>query len=153
MGACTSQPVASKRARISDNFSTTARGPTIQTTSIRTNIAAIRSFLRACTAQPLERDEWVTALCWNMVVPPEVRGALIAREIDGDDALSSLSVPVLVSHGRDDAIVLPSMAEHVLSACEPAVASWYDDVGHVPFLERPKRFNDELAALTRRSRN
>ena len=112
-----------------------------------TNIAAIRRFLRACTAQPLERDEWVTALCWNMVVPPEVRGALIAREIDGDDALSSLSVPVLVSHGRDDAIVLPSMAEHVLGACEPAVASWYDGVGHMPFWEAADRFDDELGAF------
>lgn len=109
-----------------------------------TNIAAVRRFLRACTAQPLERDEWVIALCWNMVVPPGVRGALIAREIDGDDALSSLSVPVLVSHGRDDAIVLPSMAEHVLGSCAPAVASWYDGVGHMPFWEAAERFDDEL---------
>ena len=82
-----------------------------------------------------------------MVVPAEVRGALIAREIDGDDALSSLSVPVLVSHGRDDAIVLPSMAEHVLGACEPAVASWYDGVGHMPFWEAADRFDDELGAF------
>ena len=42
-------------------------------------------------------DDWSTALCWNMVVPPEVRGALIAREIDADDVLSRLSVPVLVT--------------------------------------------------------
>ena len=35
---------------------------------LATNIAAIRRFLRACTAQPLERDAWITALCWNMVV-------------------------------------------------------------------------------------
>ena len=44
-------------------------------------------------------------------------GALFAREIDASDALASLTVPVLVSHGRDDAIVLPSMAEHVLERC------------------------------------
>ena len=55
-------------------------------------------------------DDWSTALCWNMVVPPEVRGALFAREIDADDVLSRLSVPVLVTHGLADAIVLPSMA-------------------------------------------
>jgi non-heme chloroperoxidase len=119
--------------------------------ALATNIAAIRRFLRACTARPLDEDEWTTALCWNMVVPPDVRGALIAREIDGDDALSSLSVPVLVSHGRDDAIVLPSMAEHTLDTCELAVASWYDDVGHMPFWEAAERFDQELGEFVRAS--
>ena len=78
-----------------------------------------------------------------------MRGALISREIDGDDALASLSVPVLVTHGRDDAIVLPSMAEHMLDICEPAVASWYDDVGHMPFWEAAERFDRELDEFTR----
>jgi non-heme chloroperoxidase len=111
---------------------------------LTTNIAAIERFLRACTVQPLEDDERIAALGWNMAVPPGVRGALIAREIDGGDALSSLSVPVLVTHGRQDAIVLPSMAEHVLGICKTAVPSWYDDVGHMPFWEAAERFDREL---------
>ena len=115
-----------------------------------TNIAAIQRFLRACTAHPLGNDDWSTALCWNMVVPAEVRGALISREIDADDVLSDLSVPVLVTHGRSDAIVLPSMAEHVLDTCRTAEPSWYEDVGHLPFLEDPARFNRELAELAGR---
>ncbi len=118
---------------------------------LATNIAAIRRFLHACTVQPLDEDEWTTALCWNMVVPPDVRGALIAREIDGDDALASVAVPVLVSHGRDDAIVLPSMADHMLEVCKPAVASWYDEVGHMPFWEAAGRFDRELEEFTRAS--
>ena len=115
------------------------------------NVASISRFLRSCTARPLDEHEWVTALCWNMAVPPEVRGALIAREIDGDDALSNLSVPVLVTHGRDDAIVLPSMAEHTVAVCETAVASWYDGVGHMPFWESAERFDRELGAFARRA--
>jgi pimeloyl-ACP methyl ester carboxylesterase len=82
-----------------------------------------------------------------MVVPPEVRGALIAREIDSDDVLARLSVPVLVTHGREDAIVLPSMADHTLEHCQNAVPSWYEGVGHMPFLEDAERFNRELAAF------
>jgi non-heme chloroperoxidase len=117
---------------------------------LSTNIAAIQRFVRACTAQPLGEDAWITALCWNMVAPPEVRGALIAREIDGGDTLSTLSVPVLVTHGRDDAIVLPSMAEHTLEICKPAVPSWYDDVGHMPFWEAAERFDRELGELVDR---
>ncbi len=109
-----------------------------------TSIAAIQRFLRACTAKPLSAEDWSAALAWNMVVPPEIRGALFAREIDADDVLSGLSVPVLVTHGRADAIVLPSMGEHVLEVCPTARASWYDDVGHLPFLEDPARFDREL---------
>lgn len=117
---------------------------------LRTNIAAIRRFLRSCTAGPLPDELWSAALCWNMAVPAEIRGALIAREIDDGDVYSRLSVPVLVTHGRDDMIVLPSMAEHVLGHCDTAVASWYEGVGHMPFIEATERFNLELAAFVDR---
>ena len=72
-----------------------------------------------------------------------------AREIDDDDVLRGLEVPLLVTQGRADTVVLPAMAEHVLATCPTAEASWYDGVGHVPHLEEPERFNRELAALTR----
>ena len=41
------------------------------------------------------------------------------------------------------------MAEHTLTACPAATASWYDSVGHMPFWEAPDRFAHELAGLTR----
>jgi pimeloyl-ACP methyl ester carboxylesterase len=117
---------------------------------LATNIAAIQRFLRACTGHPLTNDDWSTALCWNMVVPAEVRGALISREIDADDVLSDLSVPVLVTHGRSDAVVLPSMAEHVLDICRTAEPSWYEGVGHLPFLEDPVQSRARRARGPRR---
>jgi non-heme chloroperoxidase len=61
-------------------------------------------------------------------------------------------VPLLVTQGRSDTVVLPAMAEHILATCPDAEASWYDGVGHVPHLEEPGRFNRELAALARRAR-
>ena len=67
---------------------------------LRANIAAIRRFLRSCTVRPLPDELWSAALCWNMAVPAEIRGALIAREIDDGDIYSRLSVPILVTHGR-----------------------------------------------------
>jgi non-heme chloroperoxidase len=117
------------------------------TPDLRTSIPAMQRFLRACTARPLEDDLWRTAMCWNMAVPAEIRGALIARQIDATEILTGLSLPVLVTHGRADAIILPSMAEHVLEHCETAVASWYDGIGHMPFIEDAERFNLELAAF------
>jgi non-heme chloroperoxidase len=112
---------------------------------LATNIAAVQRFLRACTAEPLDEHDTRTALAWNMVVPPSVRGALLSREIDGSAEFAALSVPVLVSHGREDAIVLPSMAEHILDACGTATPAWYDGVGHMPFWEDAERFDSELA--------
>ena len=82
-----------------------------------------------------------------MSVPPQVLAALVSRQIDSDDVLSELRVPVLVTHGRQDQIVSPSMADHILRACPAAQASWYDTVGHAPFLEDPARFNRELRDL------
>jgi pimeloyl-ACP methyl ester carboxylesterase len=119
---------------------------------LRTNIASIRRFLRSCTARPLPAELWSEALCWNMAVPAVIRGALVAREIDGTDIYSRLSVPVLATHGREDIIVLPSMTEHLLRHCSTAVASWYDRVGHMAFVEEPERFNLELAAFVDRAK-
>jgi len=60
-------------------------------------------------------------------------------------------LPVLVSHGRQDQIVLPSMAERVLHVCPTAEPSWYEATGHMPFLEDRTRFNRELTDLARRA--
>ena len=72
-------------------------------------------------------------------------GRVVAREVDGRAAIAGLSVPLLVSHGKLDMIVLPSMTEEVLRCCKHAEVSWYEDVGHMPFWEAPERFNRELA--------
>jgi pimeloyl-ACP methyl ester carboxylesterase len=115
------------------------------------NIRGMRGFVRVCLAKPVAAEDFETALCWNMAVAPQVRASLAAREIDDDDVLRGLGVPLLVTQGRSDTVVLPAMAEHILATCPTAEASWYDSVGHVPHLEEPGRFNRELAALTRRA--
>jgi non-heme chloroperoxidase len=117
-----------------------------------TNMRAMRSFVRTCLVKPVPADDFETAVCWNVVVPARVRANLGARELDYDDVLRALEVPLLVTHGRADTVVLPAMAEHVLATCPTAEASWYDRVGHVPHLEEPERFNRELTELTRRVR-
>ncbi len=112
-----------------------------------TNIRAIPAFVNACIEKPLAAADYEAALCWNAAVPARVRAALGAREIDEDDVLRALRVPVLVTQGRADTVVLPAMADHILASCPTAQPSWYDGVGHAPHLEAPARFNRELAAL------
>jgi non-heme chloroperoxidase len=119
---------------------------------LTTNIWAMRSFVRTCIVKPVAGDDLEAAMCWNVVVPAQIRANLAARAIDCDDVLRSLQVPLLVTQGRADTVVLPAMAEHILATSPTAGASWYSGVGHVPHLEEPERFNRELAALTRRVR-
>jgi pimeloyl-ACP methyl ester carboxylesterase len=96
-------------------------------------------------------EDWETTLCFNIVVPPQVRRPMIfSRQIDSDDVLSETRVPMLVTHGDRDIVVLPSMAQHVLDVCPTAEACWYE-VGGAPFLEDPGRFNWKLADFTRRA--
>jgi pimeloyl-ACP methyl ester carboxylesterase len=117
-----------------------------------TNIWAMRAFVRACLIKPVPADAYETALCWNIAVPARIRANLAAREIDDDDVLRALDVPLLVTQGRADVVVLPAMAEHILATCPSAAASWYDGVGHAPHLEEPERFNRELAGFVRQVR-
>jgi non-heme chloroperoxidase len=115
-----------------------------------TNIRGMRALLKAFPAKPLPPDDVETLLGSSMTVPAQIRASLAVREIDGDDVLRALEVPLLVTHGRADTVVLPAMAEHVLATCPPAEPSWYEGVGHTPHLEQPERLNRELAELTRR---
>ncbi len=117
-----------------------------------TNITGMRGLVQAFAATPLPAADTETLLSASMTVPACIRASLTAREIDCDDVLAALEVPLLVTQGRSDSIVLPAMAEHILAVCPTAQASWYDGAAHVPHLEQPDRFNRELVALTRRAR-
>jgi non-heme chloroperoxidase len=109
-----------------------------------TNITAIRRFLRACIVKPISQDDFQDILAFNMVVKPSVRGAMTQRELDFASLLEGIRVPVLVTHGRSDTVVLPAMADYILRHCKSAEVSWFEGVGHAPFLEEPVRFNTEL---------
>lgn len=109
-----------------------------------TSIAAIRRFLHACVVKPISQDDFEEVLAFNMVVNPKVRAAMVQRELDFASLLEGIRVPVLVTHGRSDIVVLPAMADYILKYCKTAQASWFDGVGHAPFLEDPLRFNTEL---------
>ena len=105
------------------------------------------SFLRACFhRQPSER-EFTAALAYNFAVPQEIREAISGWSTglaETREALSKVSVPTLIVHGRNDALILPKAAEMTASAIPGSRISWYDDCGHSPFYEHAERFNREL---------
>ncbi len=116
---------------------------------LATNIEATQKFFIACfKIQPSAEDK-ATALAYTMMVPPKVRGFLSDRAADYDDVLGRITVPVLVTQGHEDQVVLPAMSDHTLRVVMHAKGVFYDDVGHSPFFEMPERFNADLALFVR----
>ncbi len=113
------------------------------------NIAATRGFLRACFERQPAAEEFETMLAFNMLVPPRVRAAVLDRGLNAGDVLKRIDVPVLVTHGAKDQIVLPAMGEFTAGEAPAAALSLYPDIGHAPFWEDAGRFNSELAAFVR----
>ncbi len=145
VGAATELNLAAFGTLIGPGFLDHVPGATAD--DLSANIKAIRAFLEGCTARPLPRDDFESALCWNSAVPAKVRAALVTRSVESDDVLAALTMPVLVTHGRLDTVVLPSMSERLLAKCRTSAASWFAEAGHAPFLEEPTRFNRELATF------
>ena len=121
--------------------------PGLFSTDVETSAAALERFLDLTTRAELPARDRYLALGYNSVVPPHVRQALLSRTLTHDDQLERLTVPVLLTHGLDDQVVLPSMSEHHARLIPHAKSCWYEQVGHSPFLEVPDRFNADLRAF------
>jgi pimeloyl-ACP methyl ester carboxylesterase len=122
----------------------------MQSADLAENIAATRDFLRACFERQPDAGDFATMVGFNMVVPAAVRSHIIGRALETTEVLAELRCPVLVTHGREDLIILTAMAEFVARTVRGAALSLYDGVGHSPFWEDAPRFNAELAAFAGR---
>ena len=120
---------------------------------LATSIAATRSFLRACFEHQPSADDFETMLAFNMLTPPRVRRAMLARTPNPGDLLARLRLPVLVTHGGKDQIILLAMAEFTSETVPDATLAIFDDAGHSPFIEDAPRFNRELAAFATMASN
>lgn len=111
---------------------------------LETRMAGARGFVQACTAKALLPEEFDFIVGFNMMCPAYVvRGALLWTG-EYQEVLAKVKVPVLITHGKADEIVLPEAAEFTASTIKGAKISWYDRVGHSPFREDYCRFNNEL---------
>ncbi len=120
---------------------------------LETRFAGTRGFVRACTAKPLLPEEFDLIVGFNMTCPAYViRGALMWTG-EYRQVLAKVTVPVLITQGKADEIVLPEAAEYTAEVIPGAKISWYEGVGHSPFWENPSRFNDELAGFVRGARD
>ena len=113
------------------------------------NITATRAFVRACYEKQPSTDEFETVLAYNMLVPPDIRGAHLSRPASDGGILSKLDVPVLVTQGSEDKLVFKGLADFTAAVIPGARISMYEGIGHAPFAEAATRFNRELAKFVR----
>ena len=113
------------------------------------SLPAIAKFLHDCFEIEPSPADFELMLGFNALVRPEIRANLAARDLHNADILASIDLPVLVTHGRQDKVVLPASGELFLDVCKNSQSAWYEGVGHVPFVEDAARFNRELAMLVR----
>jgi non-heme chloroperoxidase len=123
--------------------------PLMFSEDLATNIAATRIFLHNCFEKQPSQEDFETMLAFNMMVPPKVRANMGGRTLSMDETLKALNLPVLVTHGAADKLILVAMAKHTAATIPGAKLSLYDGVGHAPFWEDTARFNAELAAFVR----
>jgi pimeloyl-ACP methyl ester carboxylesterase len=97
-------------------------------------------------------DRWTVQWLWSIGMQTPMRVAVKTLQIYEEPetetirgAIADLRVPVGVFHGGRDGSATVSEAESIATeiATDGTFAS-FDESGHVPFLEQPERFNDQL---------
>lgn len=110
--------------------------------------AGTRAFVELLTAEPLVPELFDLVLAVNQRCTPRVRRLLVERRLMGQsnaDLIADITVPLLLLHGAEDAIVPPAVARDAAPLIPTARLVEHDGIGHAPFLEDPARFNAELA--------
>ena len=116
---------------------------------LTTNIRATRKFVQGCFGGRPVGDELDLTFAYTMLVPAEVRAAVMNRTRATGEVLAALRLPVLVTHGAMDRIILPAAGAYTAAAVPGARLSVYEGIGHSPFFEDAPRFNRELSELVR----
>lgn len=110
------------------------------------SIAGIHDWIPFLTNEPVTSTDRALLVGVIATVPPRVRAAVFGRSgtTTYDDVLEDLDVPVLVSHGEEDDIILKAHAEMVAETIPNAETSFYPEAGHVLNMDNAPRFNREL---------
>lgn len=121
--------------------------PDLFATDAEANVRGLGSLLRLCFARELPVEDFYLMLGYNLIVPPPVRQAMFSRRLDNDDLLSEIRVPVLISHGEEDAVVRTLAAERHKAAIPHSRLQFIAGAGHAPFRDDAGAFNRALRSF------
>lgn len=104
-------------------------------------------FINTLTPESLDRNTYGLLLASAMVVPTEVRLAMLQRSTDHKETYEKLTLPVLFSHGDEDPDIKLVAAEEGAQFVKEGKLSVYKGVNHGPHWADPERFDKELSEL------
>lgn len=119
--------------------------PGFFSTDVGESLQSLDSLLRLCFAQEPATVDLYTMLGYNLSVPPFVRQALLSRSFDNDDLLPTITRPVLITHGANDAIVKREVVAQHRAGMAHAEVDIMEGAGHAPFWDTAAAFNERLA--------
>jgi len=121
--------------------------PGLFASDVGESVRSLTSLLRMCFAREPSSDELYLMLGYNISVPPDVRRALFSRSFDNEDLLPTISKPVLLIHGAEDALVEPAVMEQHKVGIPHAQIHMMGNAGHAPFWDDPEDFNQQLRSF------
>jgi non-heme chloroperoxidase len=108
------------------------------------SVQSLESLFRLClVAEPSAADMYLMLGC-AVSTPPHVRQAMLSRSLDNDDVLATIHLPVLMTHGLEDAVVRPEAVDEHKASIKHAELHRMQGAGHAPFWEKAEEFNRRL---------
>ncbi len=96
------------------------------------------------TASPLPERERQLFQAIGLMLPAYVRRAMMQRQLDNQDLVEQISLPVLFCLGQEDNPLLLDDGAQLAAGYDNMSLSLYEGAGHSVFVEQPERFNAEL---------
>ena len=127
-----------------------ALAPALLSNNAAESSLALGSLVDLLTHDELDPRDFYFFLGFNAAVPPHVRQAMFDRKLDNRGVLRGLKVPVLITQGQEDQLVLTAAADFIAGHIPHASRVDYPRCGHAPFFEVADQFNRDLAAFARR---
>ncbi len=121
--------------------------PQFLSTDGETCTRGLAGLLRNCFASKLSDADFYFMLGYAVTTPPYVRQGMFSRAFDNDDLLPKIRKPVLITHGVADAVVKVSAADQHKAALPHAQMQLMPNLGHGPFWDDTRAFNDRLDAF------
>ena len=121
----------------------------VASNDFQSNIDTTIDVLRACFETQPDEADFRTMIAYNMVVTPQTHKNLGGIKLETSNLWPTLHLPVLVTQGDKDRLVLQAMAEYTSTMIPGAELSVYPGSGHSPYWEKAPRYNVELAQFVR----
>ena len=119
--------------------------------NLEDNVIAAQNVARMFYTDTMTQADKDAQVAMGLMLPAYVRRAMAGRQLDNTDIVDQVTVPVLLSRGSEDIMMPANDTEVAMDALADTTLSFYEDTGHLPFFQHPKRYNEELAAFVRRA--